>query len=91
VADRHAEYANQVAAGMRKAGLRIEVDLSDDTVGEKVRRAITAKHPAILVVGDHDLEAATVGLRLRGSEEERRGVPLSEATAELAELCKPPR
>jgi threonyl-tRNA synthetase len=76
---------------MRKAGLRIEVDLSDDTVGEKVRRAITAKHPAILVVGDHDLEAATVGLRWRGSEEERRGVPLSEATAELVELCRPPR
>jgi threonyl-tRNA synthetase len=91
VADRHAEYANQVAVGMRKASLRIEVDLSDETVGEKVRRAITAKHPAILVVGDHDLEAATVGLRLRGSEEERRGVPLSEATAELVELCKPPR
>ncbi|HSM02438.1 MAG TPA: threonine--tRNA ligase [Acidimicrobiia bacterium] len=90
VADRHAEYANEVAAGLRNSGLRVEVDLSDETVGEKVRRAITDKHPAVLVVGDDDVEAATVGVRLRG-EEERRGVPLSEAAGELTALCKAPR
>jgi threonyl-tRNA synthetase len=91
VADRHGDYASQVATDLRGAGLRVEVDQSDDTVGEKVRRAITAKHPAVLVVGDKDVEAATVGIRLRGSEEERRGIPISEAADELVELCKPPR
>ncbi|MEX2419371.1 MAG: threonine--tRNA ligase, partial [Acidimicrobiia bacterium] len=91
VADRHGDYANQVAADLRRAGLRMEVDQSDDTVGEKVRRAITAKHPAVLVVGDKDVEASTVGIRLRGSDEERRGIPVSEAAEELKELCRPPR
>jgi threonyl-tRNA synthetase len=91
VADRHGDYANQVATDLRRAGLRVEVDQSDDTVGEKVRRAITTKHPAVLVVGDNDVEASTVGIRLRGSEEERRGIPLHSAAEELIELCRPPR
>ncbi|MDP2623389.1 MAG: threonine--tRNA ligase, partial [Actinomycetota bacterium] len=90
VADRHAEYAEQVAAGLRKGGLRAEVDLSDDTVGEKVRRAITFKHPAVLVVGDDDVEAGTVGIRFRG-EDEQRGVAFPDAAEELVERCRPPR
>jgi threonyl-tRNA synthetase len=90
VADRHGAYAGQVADRLRSEGLRIEVDALDDTVGEKIRRAITAKHPAVIVVGDADVEAGTVGFRPRG-EAERRGVPLPEAAAELAGLCRPPR
>ncbi len=70
--------------------LRVEVDDSDETVGEKIRRAITQKVPAVLVVGDSDVDAHTVGIRLRGEDEER-GVALSEAADRLAEFCKPPR
>jgi threonyl-tRNA synthetase len=90
VADRHVEYAEAVAAALRAHRARVEVDASDDTVGEKIRRALTDKHPAVLVVGDQDVEAGTVGLRLRG-EEERRGVALSEAAEAIAELCRAPR
>ena len=90
VADRHIEYADEVAARLRERGLRVEVDGADDTVGEKIRRAITQKHPAVLVVGDNDVDNGTAGLRLR-HEEERRGVPVAEVGATLAELCKPPR
>jgi threonyl-tRNA synthetase len=90
VADRHADYATEVVAGLRNIGLRVEADLSDDTVGEKVRRAITDKHPAVFVVGDDDVEARTVGVRFRG-EEERRGVALAEAADELKALCQAPR
>ena len=90
VADRHAEYAEQVAEDLRSAGLRVEVDVADETVGEKIRRAITQKHPAVLVVGDDDVENRTAGLRLRG-EDERRGVPAPDVTAELVEVCRPPR
>jgi len=75
---------------MRSAGLRTEVDATDETVGEKVRRALTDKHPAIAVVGDSDVDAETVGLRWRG-EDERRGVGLPAATSKLVELCEPPR
>jgi threonyl-tRNA synthetase len=90
VADRHHDYAGRVASTLEAAGLRPEVDLADDTVGEKIRRALTQKHLAVLVVGDRDLEAGTVGLRLRGAEEER-GVPLEEACRRLAEACRAPR
>jgi threonyl-tRNA synthetase len=90
VADRHNEYAQQVAASLKEKGLRIEVDAADDTVGEKIRKAITGKHPAVIVVGDSDVESGTVGLRLRDGEEER-GVALGEAAGRLVELCRPPR
>jgi threonyl-tRNA synthetase len=91
VADRHLDYAGTVAKEMQAAGLRVEVDGADDTVGEKIRRAITQKHPAVLVVGDQDVENRTVRLRLRGEDNERRGFDLDEAIKELAEMARPPR
>ncbi|MDH3538745.1 MAG: threonine--tRNA ligase [Acidimicrobiia bacterium] len=91
VADRHNEYAQSVAAAFRARGLRVEVDDHDDTLGEKVRRAITAKTPAVLVVGDDDVDHSTVGLRLRDDEGEQRGVPIADAGSRLVELCAPPR
>ena len=91
VADRHQDYGAEVKAAMAGAGLRVEVDTSDETVGEKLRRAITHKHPAMLVVGDDDERDGTVGLRLREDDVEQRGVPLADATAELTALCAPPR
>jgi threonyl-tRNA synthetase len=91
VADRHIEYARKVAESLKEAGVRVEVDEADDTVGEKIRRAITQKTPAVLVVGDQDIENNTVGLRLRGDERERRGIEVDSAVQELAALATPPR
>jgi len=71
--------------------LRVEVDGADDTVGEKIRRAITQKHPAVVVVGDQDVEDNTVGLRLRGDDHDRRGFPLHDAVEELVEMVRPPQ
>ncbi|HSR45817.1 MAG TPA: threonine--tRNA ligase [Acidimicrobiia bacterium] len=91
VADRHIEYARKVAGSLHEARLRVEVDEADDTVGEKIRRAITSKTPAVLVVGDQDVETGTVGIRLRGDENERRGIAIESAILELAALAAPPR
>jgi threonyl-tRNA synthetase len=91
VADRHEGYASEVGATLREAGLRVSVDLHDETVGEKIRRAITQKHPAVLVVGDRDVEAGTVGLRMREDETERRGTPVEAAVEEVAAYCARPR
>jgi threonyl-tRNA synthetase len=91
VADRHNTYAATVAAELEAAGLRVSVDDHDDTLGEKVRRAITTKTPAVLVVGDDDVEHHTVGVRLRDGEGEERGVPVADAAARLVELCASPR
>ncbi len=91
VADRHLAYARAVAASFAAAGVRVEVDEADDTVGEKIRRAITQKVPAVLVVGDHDVDNDTVGLRIRGEDHERRGVVLQDAVDELTRIAAPPR
>jgi threonyl-tRNA synthetase len=91
VADRHLDYARTVADAIEAAGLRPEIEESDDTVGEKIRRAMTHKHPAVLVVGDQDVAAGTVGLRFYHEDAERRGLALEDAVNELAALCAPPR
>jgi threonyl-tRNA synthetase len=90
VADRHDEYASQVRKRLSDAGLRAEVDVSSETVGDKIRKALTQKHPAVIVVGDDDVESSTVGLRLYGEERDTRGVPLIEATNRLTELARRP-
>ena len=90
VADRHLEYANSVSESIGEGGLRVEVDTSTETVGDKIRRALTQKHPAVLVVGDSDVENTTVGFRLYGEDRDSRGVPLDEARDRLMELAESP-
>lgn len=90
VADRHDDYAEQVKDRLTDTGLRAEVDLSNETVGDKIRKALTQKHPAVIVVGDDDVEHTTVGLRLYGEERDTRGVPLIEASNRLAEMARRP-
>jgi threonyl-tRNA synthetase len=90
VADRHQDYAEIVAARLRDGRLRVELDLSDDTVGDKIRKALTQKHPAVIVVGDDDVAGSTVGLRLYGEEKDTRGVALIEATNRLVEMARRP-
>ena len=91
VADRHHDYARSVAARLRDPGLRVEVDESEETVGEKIRRALSQKHPAVIVVGDQDVESSTVGLRMYGEERDTRGVSLMDATNRLVDLAKRPQ
>lgn len=90
VADRHQDYAERVAARFRDARLRVDVDLADDTVGDKIRKALTQKHPAVIVVGDDDVAGSTVGLRLYGEDRDQRGVALIEATNRLVEMARAP-
>ncbi len=90
VAERHHPYASLVASELDAAHLRSEVDDSGDTVGEKIRRALTAKHPYLMVVGDKDVAEKTVGLRRYGEDRERRGVELREAVEQVAAEASPP-
>lgn len=91
VADRHNEYARSVAENLATHGVRVEVDTADETVGEKIRTAITQKHPVVLVVGDNDVENGTVGMRMRGEDTEERGVSSSDATQRIVALVAAPR
>lgn len=91
VADRHNEYARSVADVLTGQGVRVEVDEADDTVGEKIRTAITQKHPVVLVVGDNDVQNGTVGMRQRGEDSEERGVSMDDAAQRIVAIVAPPR
>jgi len=90
VAERHDDFARQVRDRLRDGGLRATVDVSTETVGDKIRRALTQKHPAVVVVGDDDVANGTVGLRLYGEDKDTRGVPLVEATNTLVDMARTP-
>ena len=91
VADRHLEYAGEVAGLLRGRGVRAEIGSGTGKLGEKVREALTAKIPAVLVVGDQDAAERTAGLRRRGEKGEVRGMALAEAVAAVAADSQPPR
>jgi threonyl-tRNA synthetase len=69
IADRHIEYTEQVAAQLKAAGLRVEVDAGSDRMGAKIRNAQTQKVPYMLVMGDKEAEAGQVAPRLRSGED----------------------
>jgi threonyl-tRNA synthetase len=63
IADRHLDYAHEVAAALRQAEVRGEVDERPESTGRKIRDAELRKVPYMLVVGDRERESGTVGLR----------------------------
>jgi len=91
VADRHLPYAQKVADAIGVVGVRVEIDSTSETVGEKIRRALSLKVPVVLVVGDRDEAADTVGYRRYDADHEDRGVPLEEAVSRLESAAQPPR
>jgi threonyl-tRNA synthetase len=68
IADRHLEYAEQVAAELGEAGLRVEVDARREKVNAKIRDAQLMKVPYMLVVGDKEVDAHAVSVRLRSGD-----------------------
>ena len=66
VTDRAAEYAQQIVTEMKELGLRASADLRKEKIGKKILDAELAKVPYKLVVGDKEVESATVSVRRRG-------------------------
>jgi threonyl-tRNA synthetase len=68
---------------VRAVGVRVSVDPADERLQARIRKAKLAKVPYILVVGDDDVHAGTVGVNRRGSDRPERGVEISEFTEML--------
>ncbi len=68
IADRHVDYAQETAARLKEAGLRVEVDARNERMNAKIRDAQMQKIPYMLVVGDKEAESGQVALRLRSGE-----------------------
>ncbi len=69
IGEGHREYAEGVSETLKQAGLRVEVDASDESLGKRIRQAKMQKIPYLLVMGDKEVAAKTVSLehRSRGS------------------------
>jgi len=68
IAERHVDYANKVAAQLKAAGVRVEVDGRNEKMNAKIREHAMQKVPFLLVVGDKESEAGKVNVRTRGKE-----------------------
>ena len=83
VADAFTDYLFDVVAALKAAGIRAEVDASDDRMQKKVRNAQMQKIPYMLIAGEEDQKAGAVSFRYRNGEQ-KNGVPLAEAIAEIS-------
>lgn len=87
VAEEFNAYLEEVAARLREKGIRVEVDESDDRFPKKIRNASKAKVPFVLIAGEDDRSAGAVSFRYR-SGEQKNGVPVDEAIAEVLEAVR---
>jgi threonyl-tRNA synthetase len=89
VSERAEGYAQEVATRLRAEGLRIEVDVSADKLGAKIRRATMEKIPYMGVVGEKDMAARTVSPRTREGKQ-LPAMPLDDFATLVREEAKMP-
>jgi len=71
VGENHVKYCLKLAEEFRKNNIRAEVDDSDETVGNKIRKAVNEKTPYVLVIGDKEIKSNKLAVRDRGKRETR--------------------
>ncbi|MDA4847758.1 threonine--tRNA ligase [Hoeflea poritis] len=82
-------YALEVAAALKKAGLKVETDLRNEKINYKVREHSMAKVPVILVCGKREAEERSVNMRRLGSRDQA-SMPLEDAIVALSDEATPP-
>ena len=87
VSENHTEYCLKLAKEFKKQGIRIEVDVNNETVGNKIRKAVNEKVPYMLVIGDKEMESDKLAVRDRG-EQTTREISQADFIAEVLEKIK---
>ena len=87
VADTFSDYLGDVIQQMRKAGIRAELDSSDDRMQKKVRNAQMQKIPFMVIAGEEDQKAGAVSFRYRNGEQ-KNGIPIADAIAEIKKVVQ---
>jgi threonyl-tRNA synthetase len=87
VADAFAPYLEEVIAELKKSGIRADIDLSDDRMQKKVRNAQMQKIPFMIIAGEEDQAKRAVSFRYRNGEQ-KNGVPIKDAIAEIAQAVR---
>ena len=85
VAEAFADYLADVIQQMKKAGIRAELDASDDRMQKKVRNAQMQKVPFMVIAGEEDMAAGAVSFRYRNGEQ-KNGIPIKDAIAEIQKV-----
>ena len=83
VADTFADYLSGVVKQMKSAGIRAELDASDDRMQKKVRNAQMQKIPYMIIAGEEDMKAGAISFRYRNGDQ-KNGIPIGDAIAEIA-------
>jgi threonyl-tRNA synthetase len=71
VSEKHIDFVQQLADEFRKQAIRIEVDIDNETVGNKIRKAVNEKIPYMLTIGDKEVGSDKLIVRDRGSKDTR--------------------
>jgi len=82
VAEAFADYLAGVVKEFKSAGIRIDLDASDDRMQKKIRNAQMQKVPYMLIAGEEDQKAGKVSIRYRNGEQ-KNGIPVADAIAEI--------
>ncbi len=80
-------YLWEVAGQLKAAGIRVEVDDSDDRMQKKIRNAQKQKVPFMLIAGGEDVEAGAVSFRFRDGTQDN-GIPVADAVARIVEAVR---
>ncbi|MCU1660267.1 MAG: threonyl-tRNA synthetase [Pseudonocardia sp.] len=84
VTDEQVGYVEDVAAQLRRRGVRVEVDAGDDRMQKKIRTHTLQKVPFLMLVGARDVEAGAVSFRFRDGTQ-LNGMPVADAVAAVAD------
>ena len=82
VADNFTDYLHGVVKQMKSAGIRAELDSSDDRMQKKVRNAQMQKIPFMIIAGEEDMNAGAVSFRYRNGDQ-KNGIAILDAIAEI--------
>jgi threonyl-tRNA synthetase len=89
ISDRQNEYACEVGAALRDAGLRVEVDERGESISRKIREAELRKIPRMLVVGEREAAERAVSVREHGAGD-TGAISLDEVVRLYSAELKPP-
>ncbi|MEW6053558.1 MAG: threonine--tRNA ligase [Nitrospirota bacterium] len=68
IAERHADYAQELSVILRSAGIRTELDLENEKIGYKIRNATIKKVPYLVIIGDKEVTEKKIAIRKRTGE-----------------------
>ena len=85
VAETYNDYLFDVVAQLKKAGIRADIDISDDRMQKKVRNAQLQKIPFMLIAGEEDMQAGAVSIRYRNGDQ-KNGLPIADVIAEISKV-----